>query len=354
MDILAIDLETYSDQDITEVGVHRYTDSPEFEILLFAYSVNDADTQIIDIKCGEQIPDSICRMIFDKEVIKTSFNAGFEIACLEKHFGKELPPEEWRCSAAQARILALPMSLKGVGEVLGFDKQKMEEGSNLIKYFCKPCKPTKANGGRTRNLPEHAPDKWELFKKYCIRDVDVEKQVRARLHKYPIPEKEQEIFCLDHRINRRGIMVDMQLVDNAVECDTLYREQIRDRAVEITGLDNPNSTQQLKGWLSEQGMPTEKLSKEVVREMAEEADGEVEEMLNLRLSLSKTSVKKYEAMQRAVCSDGRVHDLYMYYGANRTGRFSGRLVQMQNLPQNHIEDLSLARDTVKSGHYEEL
>ena len=346
--------ETYSDVDIKVCGVNRYTDSDTFQIMLFGFSVNKYPVSVIDFMNGEELTKELIDMLLSKDVVKTSFNANFEITCLSKHLGVDLNPESWRCTAAQAHILGLPMSLKDVGGVLGFEKQKMEEGKELIKYFCQPCKPTKTNGGRTRNLPEHAPEKRELFKEYCKRDVEVEMQIRERLHKYPISESEQRIFCLDHYINKRGIMVDMQLVNNAVECDMLYKDKAEERAREITGLNNPNSVVQLKNWLSHQGVETDTLSKDKVEQLADETEGEVKEMLNLRLAMSKTSVKKYEAIQRSVCKDGRVRGLYQYYGANRTGRFSGRLVQMQNLPQNHISDLARAREIVKMGSYDEL
>ena len=352
--MLAMDLETYSDVDIKECGLYKYTESDAFEILLFGYSIDDGPVQIIDLTAGEEIPEDIVRMICDDNTIKTSFNANFEMACLSRHLGVDLQPESWRCSAAQAHILALPMSLMGVGEVLGFEKKKMEEGKELIKYFCQPCKPTKSNGGRTRNLPKHAPDKWELFKKYCIRDVEVEMQIRQRLHKYPISDFEQRVFCLDHKINKRGIKVDMELVDHAVECDGIYKDKAYDRAVELSGLSNPNSLPQLKGWLSEHGIEAESLSKEAVENLIDETDGDVKEMLELRKTMSKTSIKKYEAIIRSVCKDDRVRGLYQYYGANRTGRFSGRLVQMQNLPNSKLPSLEIAREALKIGSYDEL
>jgi DNA polymerase len=352
--LLAIDIETYSDISLKDCGVYRYTDSDEFRILLFAYSIDDGQTQIIDLAQGEILPDEIVNMIKDETVIKTAFNANFERTCLSKHLGVKLKPESWRCTAVQSSILALPLSLEGVGAVLGLDKQKMTEGKELIRFFCSPCKPTKANGGRTRNLPEDAPEKWELFKTYCIRDVDVEKQIRQRLSKYPISEREQALYCMDQRINDRGIMVDLTLVTNAITCDLLYKEAAAERAYELTGLANPNSVSQLKGWLEKKGLTVDSLAKDNVKELVKESTGDVQEMLKLRLATSKTSVKKYEAIDRAVCSDGRVRGLLKHYGANRTGRWAGRLVQIQNLPQNHIEDLELARALVAEGRYEEI
>lgn len=354
MDVLAIDIETYSDVSLLDCGVYRYVDTEAFEILLFAYSINDGETQIIDMAQGEMLPQDIVAMLLDDVVIKTAFNANFERTCLSKHLGVQLQPESWRCTAVQSSLLALPLSLEGVGIVLGLDKKKMSEGKELIKYFCCPCKATKVNGGRTRNLPEHDMDKWNLFKTYCIRDVDVEKQIRQRLVKYPISDKEQEFYCVDQRINDRGIMVDLNLVNHAVACDLLYKEEASARAYELTGLENPNSVSQLKTWLSEKGLEVDSLAKDTVKELVGETDGDVQEMLKLRLATSKTSVKKYEAIDRAVCHDGRVRGLFKFGGANRTFRWSGKLVQMQNLPQNHIPDLELARELVSEGRYPEV
>ena len=351
---LAIDIETYSDISLTDCGVYRYTDSEEFQILLFAYSVNNEDTRIVDLAQGEKLPEQIVDMLEDDTVIKTAFNANFERTCLSKHLGIYLEPDAWRCTAVQASLLALPLTLEGVGAVLGLDKQKMSEGKELIKYFCSPCKPTKANGGRIRNLPCDAPEKWELFKTYCIRDVDVEKQIRERLWRYPIPEKEQAFYCMDQRINDRGIMVDLELVNHAVACDLLYKESAAEKAYALTGLDNPNSVSQLKEWLERKGLCVDSLAKDVVRELVGQTQGDVQEMLKLRLATSKTSVKKYEAIERSVCHDNRVRGLLKFYGANRTGRWAGRLVQIHNLPQNHISDMELARDLVREGRYAEV
>ena len=352
--ILEMDIESFSDVDLIKCGVYAYADSPAFEILLFAYSFDGGETQIIDLAQGEKLPAEVEEAIFDVSVTKTAYNANFERTCLSKHFGRYIPPESWHCSAVQAAMLALPRSLEDVGRVLGLDEQKMKEGKELIRYFCVPCKPTKANGGRMRNLPCHAPEKWELFKTYCKRDVDVEKSIRRKLHNFPIPESEMELYRLDQRINDRGVLVDMGLVEQAIACERLHKEVVTKRAYELTGLENPNSVAQLKGWLGDMGMEAESLSKKAVAEMIAETDGEVEELLKLRLLMAKTSVKKYEAMERSVCSDGRVHGLLQFYGANRTGRFAGRLVQIQNLPQNHIPDLELARDLVKQGRFEDI
>ena len=352
MDTLAIDIETYSDVSLPDCGVHRYTASPQFEILLFAYSINDEPTKIIDLASGEEMPEEIMEMLIDDSVIKTAFNAAFERNCINRHFGLSLRPEGWRCTAVQASMLSLPLSLEGVGGALNLDKKKMSEGKDLIRYFCMPCKPTKANGGRTRNLPSDAPEKWELFKTYCIRDVDVEKQIRKKLSKFPIPKKEQELYCMDQRINDRGIMVDRELISHAITCDLLYKEAATKKAYVISGLENPNSVSQLKGWLNEKGIEVDSLAKAAVEELVENSQDEVSEMMKLRLAMSKTSVKKYEAMERSVCPDGRVHGLLQFYGANRTGRWAGRLVQIHNLPQNHMEDLELARSLVKEGRYD--
>ncbi len=352
--ILEMDIESFSDVDLIKCGVYAYADSPAFEILLFAYSFDGGETQIIDLAQGEKLPAEVEEAIFDVSVTKTAYNANFERTCLSRHFGRYIPPESWHCSAVQAAMLALPRSLEDVGRVLGLDEQKMKEGKELIRYFCVPCKPTKANGGRTRNLPCHAPEKWELFKTYCKRDVDVEKSIRRKLHNFPIPESEMELYRLDQRINDRGVLVDMGLVKQAIACERLHKEVVTKRAYELTGLENPNSVAQLKGWLGDKGMEAESLSKKAVADMIAETDGEVEELLRLRLLMAKTSVKKYEAMERSVCSDGRVHGLLQFYGANRTGRFAGRLVQIQNLPQNHLPDLELARELVKQRRFEDI
>ena len=352
MDTLAIDIETYSDVSLPDCGVHRYAASEQFEILLFAYSLNDEPTQIIDLASGEKIPDKIMEYLMDDSVIKTAYNAAFERNCINRFFDLSLKPEGWRCTLVQASMLSLPLSLEGVGEALNLDKKKMSEGRDLIRYFCMPCKPTKANGGKTRNLPSDAPEKWELFKTYCIRDVDVEKQIRNKLAKFPIPDREQKLYCMDQRINDRGIMVDQELIGHAVACDLLYKETVTKKAYEISGLENPNSVSQLKDWLNEKGIEVDSLAKAAVEELVENTQGDVAEMMKLRLAMSKTSVKKYEAMERSVCPDGRVHGLLQFYGANRTGRWAGRLVQIHNLPQNHMEDLELARSLVKEGRYD--
>lgn len=352
--VLEMDIESFSDVDLIKCGVYAYADSPAFEILLFAYSFDGGETQIIDLAQGEKLPAEVEEAIFDVSVTKTAYNANFERTCLSKYFGRYIPPESWHCSAVQAAMLALPRSLEDVGRVLGLDEQKMKEGKELIRYFCVPCKPTKANGGRTRNLPCHAPEKWELFKTYCKRDVDVEKSIRRKLHNFPIPESEMELYRLDQRINDRGVLVDKGLVEQAIACERLHKEVVTKRAYELTGLENPNSVAQLKGWLGDMGMEAESLSKKAVADMIAETDGEVEELLRLRLMLAKTSVKKYEAIERSACSDGRVHGMLMFYGANRSGRWSGKNVQLHNLPKNYLPDLELARNLVKQGRFEDI
>lgn len=351
---LSVDIESYSDIDLISCGVYRYVDSPNFEILLFAYAIDEGETKVIDLASGEQLSTDVMDLLLDDSVVKTAFNANFERTCINKYFGLQLKPEVWCCTAVQASMLALPLNLEGVGEVLSLDKKKMSEGKELIKYFCCPCKPTKVNGGRTRNRPEDAPEKWELFKTYCIRDVDVEKQIRRKLAKFPISEKEQKFYCLDQRINDRGIMVDRRMVENAITCDLIYKDMATKRAYELSELDNPNSVSQLKEWLLKKGIEVDSLSKENVKELVDKTHGDVSELLKLRLSMSKTSVKKYEAIDRAVCHGDRVHGLLQFYGANRTGRWAGRLVQIHNLPQNHIEDLELARSLVVDGRYEDV
>ena len=349
--LMAIDIETYSDISLPDCGVHRYVSSERFEILLFAYSIDEGEIRVIDLASGEKMPEEVMDLLMDDSVIKTAFNAAFERTCINRYFGISLPPEVWRCTAVQSAILALPLSLEGVGEALSLDKKKMSEGKELIRFFCMPCKATKANGGRTRNLPSDAPEKWEQFKTYCKRDVDVEMQIRKKLKNYPIPDREQVLYCMDQRINDRGIRVDTQMVSQAIACDLLYKEAAAKRAYELSGLENPNSVSQLKGWLSDKGIEVDSLAKDTVTELVGKTEGEVSELLKLRLAMSKTSVKKYEAIERAVC-DGRVHGLLQFYGANRTGRWAGRLVQIHNLPQNHMEDLELARSLVKEGRFD--
>ena len=327
MKILSIDIESFSDIDLGKCGVYRYTDSPNFDILLFAYSMDEGPVKLIDLASGEEMPDEIIEAILSKDTIKTAFNANFERVALMRYLSRKLSksvyldPSSWRCSEVQAAMLGLPLHLEGVARVLRLDVQKMAEGKPLIRYFCIPCKSTAANGGRSRNLPIHAPDKWELFKEYNIRDVEVELAIREKIKDFPIPETEQALYELDQRINDRGFKADMEFVMQAISCDRQFTVAATEKAYELTGLENPNSVSQLKDWLSERGVEVESLSKKNVQELVNETEGEVEEALKLRLLMAKTSVKKYEAIERAVCSDGRVHGLLQYYGANRTGRW---------------------------------
>jgi DNA polymerase len=352
MRTLAIDIETFcSDVDLIKSGVYAYTASPHFEILLFAYAFDDEEIQIVDLASGEKLPVEIIDALMDEDIIKTAFNAQFERTCLSKYLNKQHSASSWQCTAVQAATLGLPLSLDGVAQVLGLNEQKMKEGKELIKYFSMPCKSTKVNGGRTRNLPQHSTPKWGEFKTYCKRDVEVERAIRRKIASYPISENEQKNYVLDQQINDRGVFVDLELVAKSMECDKLHKDDTFSKAQMLTGLDNPNSVAQLKQWLLENGVEVDSLSKKIVTNLAKESDGEVESLLNLRLQLAKTSVKKYEAIERSVCSDGRVRGLLQFYGANRTGRWAGRLVQVQNLPQNHLKDLDLARNLVKSGEF---
>jgi len=338
MKILSIDIETFSDVDLRKCGVYRYTDSPKFDILLLSYSIDEGSVELIDLTSGEEIPEKIIEAVLSSNVIKTAFNANFERVALMKYLSKllqkeiYLDPSSWRCSEVQAAMLGLPLHLEGVAKVLSLDAQKMSEGKTLIRYFCLPCKATAANGGRSRNLPSDAPDKWDLFKQYNIRDVEVELEIRKKIKDFPIPKSEQILYELDQRINDRGIKADMTLVDEAISCDRQFTVAATERAYELTGLENPNSVSQLKDWLSERGVEVESLSKKNVRELVDETDGEVEEALKLRLLMAKTSVRKYEAIERAVCSDGRVHGLFQFYGANRTGRWARQIGSVSKYP----------------------
>ena len=355
---LSCDIETFSDVDLIRCGVYKYADSPDFEMLLFAYAVDDGDVHIIDSAGGEELPEEIIQAIKSDTVVKTAYNAQFERVCLSRYLklpeGEYLNPQSWYCTAVQAAELALPLSLADVGSVLGLERQKMTEGKELIKYFCVPCKPTKSNGNRTRNRPCHDINKWETFKKYCMRDVDVERQIADKLKMYPIRDEEHRLYVLDQIINDRGVLVDSELAEQAVKLNSIQTTVAVEQAYMITGLENPNSVTQLKQWLKENGVEIESLSKKAVKSLADETDGDVSEMLKLRLLMAKTSVKKYEAVIRSVCSDNRVHGMMRFCGANRTGRWSGNILQPQNLPQNHLPDLTLARDIVKDGDFEML
>lgn len=354
MRTLAIDIETYSSLDLTKCGVYAYTSAPDFEILLFAYAFNDQPIEIIDLASGEKLSKEIIDALTDESIIKTAFNANFERTCLSKYLNENLHPESWRCTAVQAAELGLPLYLSGVAKVLKLNEQKMNEGKELIRYFSMPCKPTKINRGRKRNLPCDAPEKWALFKMYCKKDVEVERAIRNKLGNYLISDNEQEIWVLDQKINDRGILIDTVLVKNASNCDEEYKKRIVDEAKAITGLDNPNSVTQLKEWLLKNGVEVSDLSKKSVAEMVNKTDGKIEKLLKLRLEMAKTSVKKYEAIERSLCPDKRVRGLLQFYGAGRTGRWAGRLVQVHNLPQNKISDIEIARELVKSGDFETL
>ena len=358
MQTLSIDLETYSDQPLAKTGVYRYVESPDFEILLFAYSVDGGSVQQIDLACGEKIPSEILSALEDETVTKWAFNANFERICLSRFLGYPtgdyLEPGSWKCSMIWAAYMGLPLSLEGVGAVLGLEKQKLTEGKDLIKYFCQPCAPTKSNGQRTRNLPKHSPDKWLAFKKYNIRDVETEMSIQARLLKYPVPDSVWEEYHLDQEINDRGVGLDMELVRQAIQMDGRSRSELTQAMKELTSLDNPNSVQQMKQWLADNGVETDTLGKKAVAELLKTAPPELQKALTLRQQLAKSSVKKYQAMETAVCADGRARGMFQFYGANRTGRWAGRIIQMQNLPQNHLDDLSEARGLVRAGNFDAL
>nr|DAK92297.1 MAG TPA: DNA polymerase I [Caudoviricetes sp.] len=358
MQTLSIDLETYSDQSLAKTGVYRYVESPDFEILLFAYSVDGGPVQQIDLACGEKIPSEILCALEDDKVTKWAFNANFERICLSRFLGYPtgdyLEPDSWKCSMVWAAYMGLPLSLEGVGAVLGLEKQKLAEGKDLIKYFCQPCAPTKSNGQRTRNLPKHAPDKWLTFKKYNIRDVETEMSIQARLSKYPVPDSVWEEYHLDQEINDRGVGLDMELVRQAIQMDGRSRSELTQAMKELTSLDNPNSVQQMKQWLADNGVETDTLGKKAVAELLKTAPQQLQKVLTLRQQLAKSSVKKYQAMETAVCADGRARGMFQFYGANRTGRWAGRIIQMQNLPQNHLDDLTEARGLVRAGGFDAL
>ena len=356
MKTLSIDIETYSSVSLQKAGVYKYAESPDFEILLFGYSADAAPVQVVDLACGEKIPDGVIAALEDESVTKWAFNAAFERICLSRFLGyptgEYLDPESWRCSMIWAATMGLPLSLEGVGAVLGLEKQKLTEGKELIKYFCQPCAPTKSNGGRTRNMPKDAPDKWADFKRYNIRDVEVEMSIQAKLHKYPVPDFVWDEYHIDQQINDRGVMLDLTLVRKAIEMDGRSRSELTEAMKDITALENPNSVQQMKTWLSENGLKTDTLGKKAVAELIKTAPEELQEVLTLRQQLAKSSVKKYQTMETCVCSDNRARGMFQFYGANRTGRWAGRLIQMQNLPQNHLEDLAAARSLVRSGDFE--
>ena len=356
MKTLSIDIETYSDQNLAKTGVYRYVESPVFEILLFSYSVDGNPVQLVDLACGEIIPADIISALEDDAVTKWAFNSNFERVCLSRYLGyptgEYLDSGSWKCSMVWAATMGLPLSLEGVGAVLGLEKQKLTEGKDLIKYFCQPCAPTKSNGQRTRNLPAHAPDKWLAFKKYNIRDVETEMSIQARLAKYPVPDRVWDEYHIDQKINDRGVALDMELVRQAIQMDGRSRSELTRAMKDLTALENPNSVQQMKQWLSDNGMETDTLGKKAVAELLKTAPPELQKVLTLRQQLAKSSVKKYQAMETAVCADGRAKGMFQFYGANRTGRWAGRIIQMQNLPQNHLDDLAEARSLVRSGDYD--
>ena len=374
MNNISIDIETYSSINLAKAGVYKYTESPDFEILLFGYSIDSAPVEIIDLATGEQIPKEIIDALTDESVTKWAFNASFERICLSRHLrdlglyldpfhdnhplsaerARYLNPEGWKCSMIWSATMGLPLSLEGVGTVLGLEKQKLAEGKELIKYFCQPCAPTKSNGGRTRNLPSDAPEKWEAFKRYNLRDVEAEQSIQMKLSKFPVPDFVWNEYHLDQEINDRGVMLDMQLVREAIDMDSISRKKLTDTMKDITNLDNPNSVQQMKQWLSENGLETDTLGKKAVAELIKTAPEDLQEVLMLRQQLAKSSVKKYQTMETCVCSDGRARGMFQFYGASRTGRWAGRLIQMQNLPQNHLPDLSEARALVRSGDFDSV
>lgn len=358
MKSLSIDLETYSETDIGKSGVYRYSEDPAFQILLFGCSIDGGPVRVYDLARGETLPPEILQALTDEKVIKWAFNAQFERVCLSRYLypGKEkfLSPKGWHCTRVWAATLGLPLSLEGAGYVLGLEKQKMKEGKELIRYFCCPCKPTQTNQGRTRNMPDDAPEKWDVFKAYNKRDVETEMAIQERLHKYPVPESEWENYVVDQVINDTGIAIDLVLADEAIKLDTKIKESTLGKMKELTQCENPNSVMQLKAWLEEKGIQVESLGKNVIEDLKAQAPPEVKEVLSLRQLIAKSSVKKYDAMKNVVCKDGRARGLIQFYGAVRTGRYAGRLIQVQNLPQNHMKDLPEARALVRSGDWDTL
>lgn len=354
--VLSIDLETYSDVDLPNCGVYRYVEG-DFHILLFAYAFDDDETKCVDMACGEQLPAEVVDALQDDNIIKSAWNAQFERTCLSKYLGAQLSPDSWQCTMVWAASLSLPLKLATAAQALKTAQQKDAVGERLIRYFSLPCKPTKANGGRTRNLPEHAPEDWKLFKSYCIQDVETERDIRRRLEKFPLMPQEWDYYHMDQRINDRGILIDRELVQQAIICNMSLSEEMTKRAYALTGLENPNSVSQLKGWLEERGIEVDSLGKKNVASLITDldkhsADGEALDMMKLRLQMAKSSVKKYQAAERYICQDGRAHGLFQFSGANRTQRWAGRGIQLQNLPQNHISTLDEARELVKMGCFD--
>lgn len=354
MKSLSIDIETFSSVNLAKSGVYRYSESPDFEILLFGYSVDGGAVRVIDFTNGEKLPEEIQSALTDSSVIKWAFNAQFERVCLSRYLGYPvgtyLDPTSWHCTMVWSAILGLPLSLEGVGAVLGLEKQKLKEGKDLIRYFCTPAKDK--DGVTFRHYPSDAPDKWAVFKAYNLRDVETEMSIQKKLSKFPVSEWEWKNYCLDQRINDRGIMLDLTMVKQAIECDEQFKHTHMDMARTVTGLENPNSPAQLKAWLAEKGIGAESLSKAAVMELLDNAEGEVELALSLRQELAKSSVKKYTAMETVVGADQRARGLIQFYGANRTGRYAGRLIQVQNLPQNHLPDLDNVRNLICTGQFD--
>ena len=350
------DIETYSDVDLSKCGVYKYVEG-DFHILLFAYAFDDEDVKIVDLACGEELPQEVLDAIDDPNVIKWAWNAQFERTCIGHYLGRVLSPDSWRCSMVQAASLSLPLSLKEAAKALKTGEQKDKAGENLIRYFSVPCKPTKSNGGRTRNLPEHNPEGWQQFKDYCMQDVRTERDIRKRLEVFPLMEHEWDYYHMDQRINDRGVLIDKKLVEQAIACDLMLSDAMTKKAYELTGLENPNSVSQLKTWLQERGIEIDSLGKKEVAAMITDldkhsCDQEALDMLKLRLQMAKSSVKKYQAADRCTCADGRARGLFQFSGANRTQRWSGRNIQLQNLPQNHISTLDEARELVKMGCFD--
>ena len=374
MKTLSIDIETYSSVSLQKSGVYRYVEAPDFEILLFGYSIDGAPVKVIDLTCGEKIPEDILDALTDDTVTKWAFNANFERICLSQHLknlgmsldpfhdnhplstemARYLNPEGWCCTMIWSAVMGLPLSLEGCGAVLGLEKQKLTEGKDLIKYFCQPCAPTKSNGQRTRNLPRHAPDKWAAFKRYNVRDVETEMSIQQRLQKFPVPDFIWDEYHIDQEINDRGVAIDLPLVIQAIDMDARSRSELTEAMRQLTELENPNSVQQMKQFLIENGLEVDSLGKKVVAELIKTAPPELRRVLALRQQLAKSSIRKYQSMINAVCSDGRARGMFQFYGANRTGRWAGRLIQLQNLPQNHLPDLEHARAIVRSGDYDSV
>ena len=350
MKTLEIDIETFSSINLAKAGVYKYSQSADFEVLLFAYSINEGPVEIIDLALGDKLPEKILHAITNHKVTKWAFNANFERICLSRFLGlptgEYLDPSSWRCSMVWSAYMGLPLSLEGVGSVLGLEKQKLKEGKDLIRYFCSPCKSTKANGKRTRNFPHHDLDKWSKFKDYNKRDVETELEIQNKLSNFPVPDTVWQEYHLDQEINDRGVLLDLGFIKNAIQIDDYFRGNLMNELKSITELENPNSVHQLRGWLLDKGLETDSLGKNIVSELLESADGDIAKVLTLRQQIAKSSIRKYQTMENAIGSDKRARGMFQFYGANRTGRFAGRILQPQNLPRNNMPDLSEARDLV--------